>query len=176
MAKATYTLPNGTVVTIEGSPDEVQKLLVSLSDTQTPTKPQVNVSKQDKQSTEKGEKIEVDIASIVNLIKTCPDAEAIEQTILDRTSLVDRILLPLYVIHEYSKKPYGLTSGHIAKVLSDLGVPIAQPNIAKSLSSTVSRYIVGDSVRKRGAAVVYKISRRGIQYLKNVITGITHGN
>jgi hypothetical protein len=179
MAKATVKLPNGTLVTVEGTPEEVAKLLEFYSaktpsgKTTTPLKQKRRIKS--KKSTgeladQKGEP-EADLSQIVNLIKNCDEAEAIESQILDRTSQVDRTLLPLYVVHEYMGNDFTLTSGEISQITTDLGIPIAQPNVSRTLSGTASRYVIGDKVRKKGQTVKYKLSRRGIQYLKSVLKG-----
>ena len=105
------------------------------------------------------------------MIKTCDEAEAMEKEIFDRTSQVNRILLSLYVVHEHLDNAFGLTSGEISKITTELGIPISQPNASSSLSGTASRYVVGSNVRRKGRAVRYKIHRRGVQYFKTVLAG-----
>lgn len=173
MAKASFTLPDGTVVRVEGSTDEIHKLLKlygavpsSGRATQRP-KPQRKAPKVPK---EKGAQ-EVDHAQIVNLVKTCDEAEAIERQILDRPGQVNRALLPLYIVHEHLGNAFGLTSGDINTVTTDLGIPISQPHASTALSKTAARYVIGDKTRKKGRTVRYKLSRRGVQYMKSVIAG-----
>ena len=96
--------------------------------------------------------------------------------ILDRASQVDRTLLPLYLVHEHLGNAFGLSSGDVSKITTDLGVPVSQPNASKTLSGTAAKYVIGDKVRKRGQLVRYKLSRRGVQYLQTVIGGKTHAN
>ena len=86
---------------------------------------------------------------IVNAINNCPEAEDIEKNILDRTSQVDRILLPLYIGKKYIDDKITLTSGDISKVLGDFGINIFTPNVANALSDAASKYVIGDKVRKR---------------------------
>jgi hypothetical protein len=112
----------------------------------------------------------------VNLTKTCDEAESIEAQILDRTSQVDRTLLPLYVVHEHLGNKFGLSSGDVSKITTDLGVPISTANASGTLSGTAAKYVMGDKVRKRGQAVRYKLSRRGVQYMKAVIAGKSDEN
>ena len=171
MAKATLTLANGTVVTIEGETDEIQKLLSSYG-----AKPEERTSKeikpplqkeQNDSSTDDG----VNLSILVNTYKSSEEAEQIESNILDRSSVVDRILLPLYLAHNYLGENIALTSGEIAKFLSQLSINIFQPNIARALSTSASKYVIGDKVRKKGQAVKYRLSRRGLLYLKSVIKG-----
>jgi hypothetical protein len=172
MATATLALANGTKVTIEGSPTEVHELLGAF-DRQLPSKRRrQSHAKADSQTSESTDKDDSpNLHEIVNTAKTCDQAEAIEHQILDRTSQVDRILLPLYIIHEHFDNRFGLSSGEIARVTRDLGVPVSQPNVSKTLSSVASRYVMGDTVRQKGRAVKYKLNRRGLQYLKSVIDG-----
>jgi hypothetical protein len=183
MAKASLTLANGTSVTIEGSPTEVHELLTYYGAGQ--------IAEQSKKKRKEGKarnpiravaKTEhaaeagPDLAGIVNLVKTCDEAEQIESEILNRVAQVDRILLPLYIVHEHYDNATGLSSGEISRILTDLGVPISQPNVSKALSSTVSKYVMGDGVRKKGQMVRYKLSRRGMLYLESVIAGKTDEN
>lgn len=170
MAKATLKLSNGTSVVIEGTPEEVHRLLSLYSGDSPKSIPESRRPARKKASAVKDEAGDhPDLADIVNLIKTCDEAESIEEQILDRTSQVNRILLPLYVIHEYLGNAVGLTSGEIKKITTELGIPVSQPNASHTLSGTASRYVVGDSMRKKGRPVRYKLHRRGVQYLKSVI-------
>ncbi|MCK4793172.1 MAG: hypothetical protein KAV87_56095 [Desulfobacteraceae bacterium] len=172
MAKASFTLSNGTTVLIEGSPDEIRKILslyqapggqkTSEKDLTKTTKEKAHKSKQ---------KDKLNIADLINAFKESGDVELIEKNILDRTGQIDRILLPLYIAHKEFPNQYPLTTAEIAQFLSQLGTPIFQSNIAVALSSTVSKYVMGDKVRKRGRAVRYKLSRRGFQYLNTIIHG-----
>ena len=88
---------------------------------------------------------------------------------------MNRILLPLYIVHEYYGNSIGLTSGDVSKITTDLGVPVQTPNASRTLSGTASRYVIGDSVRKKGQPVRYKLSRRGVQFIKEVISGGVNG-
>ena len=173
MARATLKLPNGTSVLIEGTADEVSRMLEHYSG-QTPQhvrppparlKPRTQTSA--KQATEKG----IDLAEIVNLVKTCEESENIEVEIVDKSGLVNRVLLPLYVGHEHKANEFGLTSGEISKVTKDLGIPISTQNVSSRLSGAAKSYVVGDKVRRRGQAVRYKLTRKGIKYLKSVLAG-----
>ena len=118
----------------------------------------------------------IDYTQIVNLVKTCEEAEAIEKQILNRDSQVDRTLLPLYIVHEYLDNAFALTSGEIGKITTDLGIPISQPNASRTLAGTASRYVIGDKIKKKGQAVRYKLHRRGVDYIKSVIGGSGNEN
>jgi hypothetical protein len=178
MAKALLTLPNGTVVQIDGTPEEVQQLLEFYGGP--PPKKRGRAAPRTKSPQEKAPKKEaspetVDYAEIVNLVKDCDEAQAIEEHILDRSSQVDRTLLPLYIVYEYLENKFGLTSGEVSKVTTDLGIPISQPNASRTLAGTASRYVIGDKVKKKGQTVRYKLSRRGVKYLKAVLEGKERG-
>ena len=179
MAKAAFTLPNGTVVKIEGSTQEVKELLdfygggASNTDAPVRKQPAKKAGRKKKSTANIEAKSEaLDITDIVNEVKSCDEAENIEARILGKTSQVDRTLLPMYIVHEYLDNEHALSSGDINKVTTQLSVPVAQPNVSKTLSGTASKYVTGDRSRKRGgAAVLYKLNRRGVKYLKSVITG-----
>lgn len=180
MTKATFTLANGTKVEIEGSAEEIQELLSFYSGDRAPPqgspptgkKPRTirsrdDVSQPDSDETEPGSQL----AQIVNLIKSCDEAELIETSILDRSSQVDRTLLPLYIVHKHLGEGKGLTSGEVSKVTTDLGVPISGPNASRTLSGSASKYVMSDTVRRKGQRVRYVLNRRGVQYLESVIAG-----
>jgi hypothetical protein len=175
MPKATFTLPNGTSVTIEGAPDEVQRLLELYGGAPAPGARKRTTTRQTGKkraaSAPKSDAGAPNISEIVNLVKACDEAEQIEAQILDRTSLVDRTLLPLYIVHEYLGNATGLTSGEVNKITTQLSIPVRQPHASTTLSKTASRYVIGDRVRRRGHPVRYKLSRRGLQYMKSVIAG-----
>jgi len=184
MAKASIKLTNGTFVQVDGGADEIAKLLALYGGglpVRTPSPPTSRRKKsraaksRDAAQKSSDAGTEPDLAEIINLVKTCDEAEAIEEKILDKVSQVNRILLPLYIVHEYLNNAYGLTSGEISQITTDLGIPIAGPNASTTLSGTASRYVVGDTVRKRGHPVRYKLTRRGLQYLKTVLTGKGNG-
>lgn len=185
MAKATMILPNGTKVDIEGTTEEVAQLLNTIGQgggvgaqsaaTTLPSKRKKSrrTVKRDTNSTSKSrpEGASVAIAAIVNVLKSSDEAEAIEERILDKTSQVDRTLLPLYAVHEYMEEKVGLTSGDINRITTQLGIPISTANASRTLSGTASRYVMADSVRQNGVPVRYQLSRRGAQYMKGIIKG-----
>jgi len=183
MATASIKLADGTSVQVEGSPDEVAKVLAlyggassrSTPAATAPTDKQRRPSKISKTVKASEAAPETDLATIINLVKTCDEAEAIEDKILDKVGQVNRILLPLYIVHEYLNNARGLTSGEISQITTDLGIPISVPNASTTLSGTASRYVVGDTVRKKGHPVRYKLTRRGLQYLKSVLDGKPDG-
>jgi hypothetical protein len=182
MSKASIKLANGTSVQIEGTPEEVAKLLAlygggkSVAPDQTSHGRTRTAPKGKSPQATAGAHATADLSQIINLIKTCDEAEAIESKILDKVSQVNRILLPLYIAHEYLDNTPSLTSGEVSQITTDLGIPVSQPNASTMLSGTASRYVIGDKVRKRGQAVRYKLSRRGLQYLKGVLDSKPDGN
>lgn len=179
MAKASIELPNGTSVTIEGTPEEVRRLLELYGAVGTVRTPDLKGEKKSKKRATAARKPETteqpDLAEIVNLIRNSDKAERIETTILDRTSQVNRILLPLYIIHEELGNAVGLTSGDISKITKNLGIPVQTPNVSNTLSGTAARYVMPDKMRKKGQPVKYKLSRRGAKYLASVIEGTEDG-
>lgn len=177
MAKASLTLPSGTIVQIEGSADDIRDLLAFYGGTEGGHSPPPR-KKGDMRAAGKkvapqapNESDILDITQIVNLVKSCNEAEGIEAHILDKSSQVDRVLLPLYIVHEYLDDAHALSSGDVTAVTTQLSVPVAQPNASRTLSGTASKYVIGDSTRKKGSAVRYKLNRRGAKYLRSVITG-----
>ncbi len=187
MPKASIKLPDGTSVVIEGSPEEVAKLL-SLYGGASNTSG-TGVSSRKKEAKQKRINLNAkgnakvkgdagdtfDLSEIINQIRDCDEAEVIEAKILDKVGQVNRILLPLYIVHEYLDNAHGLTSGEVSKITTDLGVPVQTPNASNTLSGSASRYVIGDIIRKQGQPVRYKLSRRGVQYLKGVLEGNKDG-
>jgi hypothetical protein len=175
MAKAKFRLPNGTSVEVDGSPEEITKLLDFYGGSTTEKHGTSAGQRKSHSDLPHAKKREPSILDIVQTIKSCDEFEAIEKHILDRTSVVDRTLLPLLIVHKHFGNAFGLTSGDINRVTTELGIPIAAPNIANTLAGSASRYVVGDKLRKKGSAVRYKISHRGLQYLQAVISGGNNG-
>jgi len=183
MPKASLTLPNGTVVQIEGTTEEVRDLLKhygaapghsAQGGTGSGGRARVRKTKGRKPSAGKAARSTdsaPDLSEIVNVAKNCDEAEDIERQILDRASQVDRTLLPLYIVHEQLDNAFGLSSGEVSKVTTDLGVPVSQPNASKTLSGSAAKYVIGDRVRRKGQLVRYRLSRRGLQYMQAVIRG-----
>lgn len=166
MAKSTITLPDGTIITIDGSPEEIKKILSIYQ----PEKIKTLKGKENNRSIKGKKESEHDsVLEIINYIKNCEEADAIEQKILDRASQVDRVLLPLYIADKLENEP-SLSSGDIHSVLRELGIKIALPNISNTLRGTASKYIMGDRQLKKGTGVVkYQISRPGRQYITKIL-------
>jgi hypothetical protein len=177
MPKASFTLPNGTVVTIAGTPKDVQNLLTFYGgNPQKKTRlPQIARSKAGRKKTAAEKKISpARVAQIVNHIKSCPDAESIEKNILTKTHEANRVLLPLYIVHEYMGNGFGLTTIDIGKVTAELGLRVRvsrQAALRALVRSPASRYVLTDKARRRGTATRYTLDERGVQYMKAVIAG-----
>lgn len=170
MAKSIIKLPDGTLITIDGSPEEIKNIVSIYSlDGKKEVSPKMEKKKEVIPETLELEGINEDVVlQITNYIKQCEDGDAIESKILNRTSQVDRVLLPLHIASKLKNKPL-LTSGDIHGVLKELGIKIAVPNIANTLKGTARKYVIGDKRTKRGQAVGYQISRPGDQYILKVI-------
>jgi hypothetical protein len=112
-----------------------------------------------------------DIARIVAIIKDCDEAEVIETRVLDRKDVLNRVLLPLYVVNRHVGGTMGLTSGDIEKVTEQLGVKVNISGASTMLSGRAKSYVTGDAVRKKGGTVRYKLNRRGVQYFEEVLSG-----
>ena len=173
MAKASLTLPDGTTVLIEGSPEEIERIIAPHrpSGHKKRVKTERKKTSAKKPSKDGRPEGEIDLPNLVNLAKSSDEFELIESNILDRSSLVDRILLPLYVANKHVSEQSSLTSGDISKFLSQLGVNIAQSNVANTLSSAALKYVMCDKIRRKGQVVRYRLSRRGNQYMNAVIKG-----
>jgi len=181
MPKVDFKLPNGTTIQIDGSVEDAAKLLALFNggNNAVPTdvhkkagkKKKANRKTSKKTAVQKDDDERFDASEIVNLIKDSDEAEEIEKTILDRSGQVNRTLLPLYILHENEMGDRGLSSLEIAKVTKELGVPISQPNVSRTLAGTASKYVMADRSRAKGQRTGYQISRRGVQYMKSVISG-----
>jgi hypothetical protein len=178
MPKATLTLPNGTVVQVEGTAQEVTNLLQFYEGAPGKALPRRPGKRGRARKTAKAKAPDEivpesvpDLAKIVNLVKECAEAEAIEHSILDNSSILDRTLLPLYVVLQHLDNAHGLSSGDISKITTDLGVRVSQSHASDTLSGTAARFVIGDKVRRKGQAVRYKLSRRGLKYVQGIIGG-----
>lgn len=179
MAKASLVLPDGTKVTVDGSPEEIQLILSihSRAGSSVPRPSGQSVSRRQTRSKARPAKTKgtaetksaPNISAIVNAVKNCKEAEAIEKMILEARSTLNRTLLPLFVVQRELKGDDGLTSGDISKVLRELRAPVAQPAVSRCLSGEASKYVMGDKVRRKGQAVHYRLNLRGEKYLASVL-------
>jgi hypothetical protein len=176
MAKASIHLPDTTCVEISGSPEEIARVLSlygGKTSQATPNAPPKVRRASGKVATVQGAASDAgttpDLPQIVNVIKSCDEAEAFDARILDKPNQLERVLLPLYVVHSYLRDSYGLTSGEISQITKELGIPISISNTSTMLSGAASRHVVGDKARRKGQAVRYKIGRRGVLHVKEVL-------
>jgi hypothetical protein len=174
MPKATFKLTNGTTVTIDGTPQEIKELL-SYYETKEgggaqKGKPKIAQTLKPESGSEKQQaETTFDLMDIVNKVKECDEAEAIEREILDKSSQVNRTLLPFYIVHKYMNNAFRLTSGDISKITKELGVPILGPNASKTLTVSAKRYVIADAPKKKGRPIKYRLSRPGVKYMKGII-------
>jgi len=181
MIKATFSLPNGTTVTIEGLQSDVQNLLDYYSGThpgeEIPPKHEGKKVVKPTHKTTKPDTSDITpdtLIKIVNLIRSCPEAEAIEKNILEaKSSEAVRVLLPLYIIHEYIENSFGLTTVEIGDITAELGnkVKVRRQNVLRAVKHSASKYVLGDRARKVGTGTRYTISDRGVQYIKSILMG-----
>lgn len=174
MATAKFSLPDGTSVTVEGSTEEIGRVMEMYRARSGPrdsgpvSQPQVRAPRKPSAAQQSDQDF---VPLIVNQIKSSESAEAIEKKILDERSQLNRILLPLYVVQTEMENRYGLTSGEIAKITRELGVPVGQPDVSKILAGDGLRYVLGDAARVRGKPVRYKLSPRGVRYVSEILGG-----
>jgi hypothetical protein len=124
-------------------------------------------------SSKDNDRPKVSTTEITNLIRSAQDAEAIESHILDQHSQVNRVLLPLYVVHRDMDDRFALSALEIADVCKQLSVPIAQENVSKMLRGAAARFVMqeGDGNPKR-----FKLIRRGAQHIAATLSGVHEGN
>lgn len=172
MAKASLAVPNGPVVQIEGTPAEIQELLAFYSDSKhaTPAS-KLDRSKIKQKAIEKSSNDTVDHTLIANQIKESDEASVIAEKILDQRNQTSRVLLPLFIVHEYFENQFALTTGDISKILGALGIKISNSHVADELAGSSSRHVIGDKVKSRGVRIRYKISRSGVQHIKTTLSG-----
>jgi hypothetical protein len=171
MIKSTIKLENGTLITVEGSVEDVAKLMsiygkpsvssiAMVSDDFSPAKKEPPSVKEDK----------IETINLVNATKDADDYTEIEKNILDKASQVDRVLLPIFIAERKFGADISLTSNDIYKYLKEFGINMALPNVSKTLSGPAKNYVMGNSVRKKGAATSYRISRKGKQYIDQILS------
>ncbi len=108
------------------------------------------------------------ILTIVNKIKNCDEADAIETQILDKVGTAGRILLPFFICYKYFPDR-ALTTGEVAKITGELRVKIKTPNVSKTITNSLQKYLDGDSTRVKGKAVSYKLNRKGAKYFESLL-------
>jgi len=143
--------------------NEIKKLaeecLESLTD--------VNIPKKKKTIMKEKKKVDATV-SIVNKIKDCDEFEKIEKEVLDKSSISNRVLLPFYICYKYFPQQ-GLTTGDVEKITEQLGVRVKTPNVSNAITGSLWKFLAGDSSRKKGKVVVYKLNRKGAKYFESVL-------
>jgi hypothetical protein len=168
MARASFTLQNGTTVAVEGTVEEIHKLMEFYggSVSKTPKKLDIKRPSQPDTTTKKDGPKEFDLMEIVNTIKSCEQAEDIESYILDKTNEANRVLLPLFIVYEYFDNSFGLTTSEISKVTVELGVKVSRQNSLRALKFSGKAYII-----KSGNPPRYTLNRRGIAFMRSLLSG-----
>jgi hypothetical protein len=176
MPKADILLPNGTKVVIDGSVEDIKEIMAHSSQMAAPGGSVMSESHQRHdpvpKSTEGGGQDEnPDIAAIVARIKDCDEAEQIERRVLDHRDVLNRVLLCLWIVDRDFRPTMGLTSGEIEKITDQLGVKVGISNASTILSGRAKAFVSGDTVRKQGGAVRYKLNRRGVLQFESILSG-----
>lgn len=128
-----------------------------------------SIKTSNKKQTKKDEKKEIDITLLItNKIKDCDEFEEIEKEVLDKNSIPNRVLLPFYICYKYFPEQ-GLTTGNIEKITEELGVRVRTPNVSNAITNSLWKYLAGDSSRKKGKVVVYKLNRKGVNYFESIL-------
>lgn len=172
MAKASFKIPNGANVSIVGTPKEIQEFLALYTGTteksSPPTKEQHAKNEGREISTEKKVKPEkADVEKIIQLAKTCKEADSIGKYILDQTNEANRVLVPLYIVHEYLDNAFALSTSQISEVTIGLGAKVSRQNALRAVKFSAPGHVI----KLSGKSPRYKIHRRGLAHVKSVIAG-----
>jgi hypothetical protein len=167
VAKALMTLPSGATVAIEGTPEEVARILELNGGASSSGKAKPEVIRA--HATASDQSTGPSVVELVNVAKSCDDAELIETKILDSSSQISRTLLPLFMIHEHFENRRGFTTGEISAFTTHLGSPISGQNVSHTLRGSASKYVMVDTAGKQDGPASYKINRRGIAYMKELL-------
>ncbi|MGQ0455477.1 MAG: hypothetical protein ACT4OU_00300 [Hyphomicrobium sp.] len=183
--KASFKLPNGATIEVEGSIDEVKAVsdhaakyppvgspassAVRPASSAAAWQPSAHQSSGDAQEAP----AELNIASVVAIIKDCPEAETIQARVLDASPLnaVHRTLMCLWAVSKYVNDQLGITSGDIERITDQLGIKLDISGASRVLSDKAKAYVSGDVVRRKGGAVRYKLNRRGIAEFERILNG-----
>ncbi len=172
MAKSIIKRPDGTHIEISGTPEEIKNILTVYSNSswQHPKDDSAegNRNRDKKKKGVEPTSSEDVVIQIVKEIRDGDQSEKIESNILEQSSQVDRVLLPLYI----AKKNIGevkMTSGDIYQILRQLGVKMSIPNISRTLSKAGSKYVIPHNRRKRGESGQYTIGLRGEKYITSLL-------
>jgi hypothetical protein len=110
------------------------------------------------------------LTQIIASVNDADNYDDIAKYVLDRADRTARILMCYYFAHQHTTDP-AMTTTDVERITSQLGVKIAQPNVAKVIREGAGRYLTADRVRRRGQAVRYKINRRGIAAFEEAVAG-----
>lgn len=178
MPKATLTLKNGTLVTVEGDVEEVQRLLALYSEPEAPERTAAAGSGNKHTPTQGGAVSRVSGAGghpgpheIANAAKECAEASAIASRILDSRSQLARALLPLYVVSEYLGGKFALTMPEISQVTRALGALVDGTNVAKVMRTSGARYVMAEHSGNKADPKRFRLSRRGVEFIKSILKG-----
>jgi len=161
--KASFTLPNGTLVQLDGDPNDVRAMLNHLGSDSASKGTRAMQPAARSAVNDQPDEATISEIDVVNWIKNQTELPWIDQ-VLDSRDVTRRVLLPLYALHHMGSRA-GATSGFVSRVLAQLGVRISVPNVSTELAGRAKKFVLASSVRKKGAAVFYTISRAGINYM-----------
>ncbi len=169
MPKASILLRDGTKIEIHGTVEEVQRLTEHYSRVAAPRTEGSAPKNGHEPAPTAVDGGEPDVAAIVAIIRDCDEAERIETRVLDQKDVLNRVLLCLWIVHKYVDQMLGLTSGDVERITEQLGVKVGISNASNVLSGRAKSFVAGDTVRKRGGTVRYRLNRRGVQHFDAVL-------
>ncbi len=123
-----------------------------------------------KKKSAKNNELNNHVLMISNKIKSCEENEKIEEKILDKASVLGRVLLPYYICYKYFPTQ-GLTTGDVAKITSELRIGVKLSNISTAITNSLQKYLEGDSTRVKGKPVTYKLNRKGAKHFESLLNG-----
>lgn len=128
-----------------------------------------NMEETENVSENNNENGEIDVVNIVNAIHDSDKYDIIDSKILKKSNQLNRILMVFYFVHQVYGNNKSINSGNIEAITDQLGVRIQQPNVSKKIKAN-SKFFAGDSVRKKGSVVNYKINRKGLDEFEKIIS------
>ncbi|MDB5237291.1 MAG: hypothetical protein JWL88_393 [Parcubacteria group bacterium] len=108
------------------------------------------------------------VLSIVNKVADCDEAVAIQKTVLDKSRVEGKILLPFYISHKYFENEW-LNTGHIEKITSELGIKMDIKNVSKYIPD-YKKYLESATSRKKGQPTPYRLNRNGVKRFEEIIS------
>jgi hypothetical protein len=173
MAKAKIELNTGTIITIDGSADEINTVIKAVDHKQphTDKKEPPAKTKNKKTATKKLVKDESESKNIIKditaLIHDSAEFQSIENNILDKKDRIAKILLCFKFANDLEAT---LTSSQVELITDQLGIKIASANIAKVIRLNAKKYLSGDKVRKQGNRINYRINRAGLKRYNEILS------